>query len=123
MSISLGRCARHTGQCLAGDLEEGRHMDIPGSCAVQPDTSAAAGEGTATTGAEEMLRRRDGTSFPVEYSASPLADGAAVRGAVVVFRDITTQRRARDDLELQVATLAQQADLLNLTHVSIIVRT
>ncbi len=43
---------------------------------------------------DELLWRRDGSCFPVEYSAHPIIDGDAVRGAVVTFTDITERRQA-----------------------------
>ncbi|GAB7044781.1 MULTISPECIES: two-component system sensor histidine kinase NtrB [Catenuloplanes] len=41
----------------------------------------------------ETYVRRDGSVFPVRYSAAPLHAGAVVTGVVVVFRDTTEQRR------------------------------
>lgn len=38
---------------------------------------------------EENLRRRDGTSFPVQMTISPICEGGACTGAVVVFHDIS----------------------------------
>ncbi|HEX2076356.1 MAG TPA: GAF domain-containing protein [Longimicrobium sp.] len=48
----------------------------------------------------EVLWRRDGTSFPVAYSSSPVLRGGEVVGAVVRFTDITEQTRAIDGLRL-----------------------
>jgi PAS domain S-box-containing protein len=43
--------------------------------------------------ADEVLWRKDGTSFPVEYTSSPLRDqDGKMRGAVVVFRDISNRQ-------------------------------
>ncbi len=43
----------------------------------------------------DVLWRRDGTSFPVEYSSTPTRDDKGeVSGAVVVFRDVTGRRRS-----------------------------
>ncbi|MDP1684640.1 PAS domain-containing sensor histidine kinase [Hydrogenophaga sp.] len=47
----------------------------------------------------EVFWRRDGSSFPVEYSSHPIVDGGAVRGAVVTFVDITERKRAADALQ------------------------
>ncbi|WP_300716125.1 PAS domain-containing sensor histidine kinase [Hydrogenophaga sp.] len=47
----------------------------------------------------EVFWRRDGSSFPVEYSSHPIIDGGAVRGAVVTFVDITERKRAADALQ------------------------
>ncbi len=43
--------------------------------------------------AEDLFWRKDGSSFAVEYESAPMRDGDEVSGAVVVFRDITEQRR------------------------------
>lgn len=47
----------------------------------------------------EVFWHRNGHSFCVEYSSHPLMDGAAVRGAVVTFVDITERKRAADALQ------------------------
>lgn len=47
----------------------------------------------------ELFWRRDGSSFPVEYSSHPILDGGQVRGAVVTFVDITERKRAADALQ------------------------
>ncbi len=62
----------------------------------------------------EVFWRRDGSSFPVEYSSYPVFDQGQVRGAVVTFVDITERKRAEDalhqaknELELRVAERTQ----------------
>ncbi|MBI3928807.1 MAG: PAS domain S-box protein [Armatimonadetes bacterium] len=40
----------------------------------------------------EVFWRRDGSSFPVEYSYSPLVDSGAIKGVVVTFTDITEKK-------------------------------
>jgi PAS domain S-box-containing protein len=47
----------------------------------------------------EVFWRRDGSSFPVEYSSHPMIDDGEVRGAVVTFVDITERKRAADALQ------------------------
>ena len=46
----------------------------------------------------EVFWRHDGSSFPVEYSSSPVFDQGQVRGAVVTFVDITERKRAQQAL-------------------------
>ncbi|MGO9566273.1 MAG: response regulator [Desulfomonilaceae bacterium] len=46
----------------------------------------------------EVLWRKDGTSFPVAYSSNPVHKDGGVVGAVVTFRDITDRRRAEEAL-------------------------
>ena len=41
---------------------------------------------------DEVYWRKDGTSFPVEYSVVPIREGAVIIGAVLSFRDITDRR-------------------------------
>jgi len=43
----------------------------------------------------EAFTRKDGTIMPVDYSAAPLAGAPGVRGAVVVFRDVTDEQAER----------------------------
>lgn len=45
---------------------------------------------------DEVFWRKDGTSFPVRYKSSPMLTAAGQRGAVVVFDDITGQKRAEE---------------------------
>jgi PAS domain S-box-containing protein len=45
---------------------------------------------------DEVFWRRDGTSLPVEYSATPILEDGAVVGAVVTFRDVSEKRLAEE---------------------------
>jgi len=47
---------------------------------------------------DEVFWRKDGTSFPVEYTSTPIRDRGVVVGAVIVFRDVTQRRRAENEL-------------------------
>ena len=47
---------------------------------------------------DEVFWKKDGTSFPVEYFATPIQEGGVVTGAVVTFRDVSEQHRARQVL-------------------------
>jgi PAS domain S-box-containing protein len=46
--------------------------------------------------AEEVFWRKDGSSFPIEYTSTPLVRGGDVVGAVVVFRELGQRREARE---------------------------
>ncbi|PZD97343.1 hybrid sensor histidine kinase/response regulator [Paenibacillus sambharensis] len=51
---------------------------------------------------EAVFWRRDGSSFLVDYQVTPIIDKSEVRGAVVVFRDITSEKeilRAKESAE------------------------
>ncbi|MFN2388815.1 MAG: PAS domain S-box protein [Actinomycetota bacterium] len=47
---------------------------------------------------DEVLWRSDGTSFPAQYSASPIIDEGKVTGAVVSISDITQRKRLEEAL-------------------------
>ncbi len=47
---------------------------------------------------DEVFWRRDGSSFPVEYSSSPIIEDGVTRGSIVAFVDITERKRAEEAL-------------------------
>jgi PAS domain S-box-containing protein len=49
-------------------------------------------DGLVVHAGEDAFIRRDGTMFPVTYSAAPLAHAGHGRGLVVIFRDATKER-------------------------------
>jgi hypothetical protein len=63
-------------------------------------------DGHAVQVADDTITRKDGTTFPVAYSAAPLFSGTPVRGLVVVFRATTEEKaeRARTQRELNALT-------------------
>ncbi|MCA9500133.1 MAG: PAS domain S-box protein [Nitrospira sp.] len=48
---------------------------------------------------DEVLWRKDGTSFPVEYTSTPIWQDGNLAGAVVTFRDITERKESEDAFE------------------------
>lgn len=71
----------------ADDLT-GRAIDA----SMLPPLTSALRDGKSHSG-EEMLRRQDGTTFPGEFTASPIVTEGATTGAVVTFRDVTSRKR------------------------------
>jgi len=59
---------------------------------------AAFHDGRVHRVSDEVFWRKDGTSFPVEYVSTPLIDEGQLVGAVVSFRDITEEKRAKEAL-------------------------
>ena len=55
---------------------------------------AAYTEGLQASVDDEVLWRKDGTCFPVEYMARPLLKDGEVTGAIITFRDISERRAA-----------------------------
>ncbi|MGD9045923.1 MAG: PAS domain-containing protein, partial [Desulfobacterales bacterium] len=47
--------------------------------------------------ADEVLWRKDGSSFPVEYTSMPIKKDGQVVGAVVTFMDITERKKAEEE--------------------------
>jgi PAS domain S-box-containing protein len=56
----------------------------------------------------EIFWRKNGTSFPVEYSACPILEGGLAKGVVIAFTDITERKRAE---ELSHALVEINADI------------
>jgi two-component system, sensor histidine kinase and response regulator len=83
--------------------------------------SMTARDGHSRLVSEEVLWRKDGSYFPVEYSTMPIRKGDAVTGAVVAFRDITERLRAEAELRAaketaEAATRAKSDFLANMSH-------
>jgi PAS domain S-box-containing protein len=70
---------------------------------------------------DEVLWRKDGTSFPSEYWSYPQRRGGEVVGAVVTFIDITERKRVANELllakeEAETANDAKSIFLANMSH-------
>jgi PAS domain S-box-containing protein len=61
----------------------------------------AAGEGCR--GEDDCFWRKDGTPFPVEFSASPVRDGTEIVGGVISFADIGDRKRLERQRDAQHA--------------------
>jgi PAS domain S-box-containing protein len=46
-------------------------------------------DGIPRSSADELFWRKDGSSFPVEYTAAPIVEDSQISGCVVTFRDIS----------------------------------
>jgi PAS domain S-box-containing protein len=71
--------------------------------------------GAAVRVEHEVLWRKDGTSFPAEYSGSPILDRGVLRGAVVTFVDITARRQQERRMLVQhdVSRVMAEAESLH----------
>lgn len=74
------------------------HQDGTPYSEVECPMNKAFTSGSTNTVTDEVLWRKDGTSFPVEYSATPLFSEDRVSGAVVVFRDVSERKAGEDAL-------------------------
>ncbi len=63
---------------------------------------------------DEVLWRKDGTSFSIEYTSTPITMNGELAGAVVSFRDVTRRKVAEEELrqsqELLSAAIENIAD-------------
>ncbi|MEW6584299.1 MAG: response regulator [Nitrospirota bacterium] len=48
--------------------------------------------------ADEVFWRKDGASFPVEYTSAPIVENGSVAGAVIVIRDIAKRKKAEEEV-------------------------
>jgi PAS domain S-box-containing protein len=70
---------------------------------------------------DEVLWRKDGSKFDVEYSSTPLRKDGNLVGAVIVFRDISERKLAEAQLllarnEARAASEAKSHFLANMSH-------
>lgn len=82
---------------------------------------AAFTEGKVHNITDEVLWRKDGTSFQVEYTSTPIEKNAELLGAVVTFSDVTERKRAEAEIKVAMekaeeATKAKAAFLASMSH-------
>ena len=70
---------------------------------------------------DEVLWRKDGASFDVEYSSVPIRKGETLVGAVVTFSDVSGLKQLAEDLrvakeEADAANQAKSGFLANMSH-------
>jgi PAS domain S-box-containing protein len=64
-------------------------------------------DGVPRQGTEELFRRNDGTSIPVDYLSTPIVERGELIGSVVSFRDVTERQRAEQALAEKARELAR----------------
>lgn len=65
--------------------------------------SATLNDGATSNVETEVFCRKDGSSFSVQYTSTPVYEDNIITGAVVVFRDISERLRAEEALKLAYA--------------------
>ncbi|MEK7323028.1 MAG: PAS domain S-box protein [Pseudomonadota bacterium] len=67
---------------------------------------------------DEVFWRRDGRSFPVEYSTYPIRENGNITGAVVIFSDISRRREAEVELRKHATAVEQSTTAVMITDVN-----
>lgn len=93
------------------------HFRLGGDPACAPEPGNIPVEATCRQGIAEhqrnvTMQRRDGTCFPAEYRATPKREGDQLLGAVVVFRDISSELENEQALEEARTLVQEQRDQL-----------
>jgi PAS domain S-box-containing protein len=92
------------------------HPDGSGYAAEACPIYGAFREGAVQRRDDEVFWRKDGSSFPVEYTSTPIVDRGRIVGAVIVFRDISDRRDAEERLRGAMAELTQLKHRLELEN-------
>jgi PAS domain S-box-containing protein len=66
---------------------------------------------------DEVFWRKDGSSFPVDYTSTPIHENGKLTGAVVVFKDITERKQAEQELRKAYAEVEQMKERLEAENV------
>ncbi|MCU7834081.1 MAG: PAS domain S-box protein [gamma proteobacterium symbiont of Taylorina sp.] len=74
------------------------HIDATHYDAAKCPMRAAFQDGERHDIDDEVLWRKNGTSFPVEYTSVPMHKATQLVGSVVMFKDITARKQAEDEL-------------------------
>lgn len=112
---AMESCGYSREEMLGMPMQELAHQRLSDE-ALYPDNESAITQ-ALTTGkyfrdVEEVFWRKDGTSFPVEYSSYPIHENGQVTGAVTVFRDVTE----RNELNQRMNFLAMHDPLTRLMN-------
>jgi len=71
-------------------------------------TYAAISEGDIQRVSNEVMWRKDGPSFPVEYTVTPIWKNEVISGAVVIFNDITARKKVEQIKNEFISTVSHE---------------
>jgi PAS domain S-box-containing protein len=71
-------------------------------------TYAAISEGDIQRVSNEVMWRKDGGSFPVEYTVTPIRKNEVISGAVVIFNDITARKKVEQIKNEFISTVSHE---------------
>ncbi|QYZ65781.1 MAG: histidine kinase [Gammaproteobacteria bacterium (ex Lamellibrachia satsuma)] len=93
---------QHAGELVGREMHPMMHHSKADGTTRSLDECLIAGawrDGQATLTAKDIFWRRDGSSFPVEFSAYPIRRDGEVVGAVATFLDITDRLKSEESLQ------------------------
>lgn len=90
-------------ECVGRNMHDLIHHCYHSSGLTYPEADCALCH-TMTTGldvkiTDPVLWRKDGTSFPAEYSSHTIIENGIMSGAVVTFSDVTESKKLKDQLQ------------------------
>jgi hypothetical protein len=68
-------------------------------------------DGVAREVAHDVFWRKDGSSFPVLYSSTPVFQGKTMVDVIAIFRDISVQNKLSSHLESELFEQAHEGTL------------
>lgn len=74
-----------------------------GGCSI----NRALHDGFSRQGSDDVLWRRDGASFPIEFTIAPILEEGRIEGVVLAFMDITEQLRIKRELHKRIHELTE----------------
>ncbi len=66
---------------------------------------------------DEVFWHKDGSSFPVEYTSTPIRERGKLVGAVVVFWDITARKRSEEELRRALSEVEELKNQLQAENI------
>ncbi len=95
------------------------HTKVDGSPYPREDCPiyAATRDGTVHHVDDEVFWRKDGTSFPVAYTSTPIIENGELVGAVVVFKDITERKKTERKLQEAYAEVERMKEQLEAENI------
>jgi PAS domain S-box-containing protein len=103
---AASRMTGHTVEDLEGRFLHGRATNTREDGSAYLDDVYPSAESTHHAQDVDVYWRKDGSSFPVEFTSTPIIIGGELQGEVIVFKDITDRReaeRAKDEFAAVVS--------------------
>lgn len=87
-------------ECLGKNMNQMIHFQRADGSQIHPEECqimSVLHSGQTVRNELDVLTRKDGSIFPVAYTASPIVVDSQITGAVIVFQDITERKQAEEE--------------------------